>query len=135
MCVYVCCCAQDDAGPSTSTRPMPTTPTPPPSKKQRTDNSFFGDLFTSSAVAQHDEVNSYMISADTSDDVLAYWKVKASSWPRLAAVARVILAIPATETSSERVFSLAGRTIEDRRTQPNVDTVDDLLFLHGLQKD
>jgi hypothetical protein len=86
---------------------MPTTPTPPPSKKQRTDTSFFGDLFTSSAVAQHDEVNSYMMSADTSDDVLAYWKVKASSWPRLAAVARAILAIPATDTSSVRVFSLA----------------------------
>ena len=76
-----------------------------------------------------------MVSADTSDDMLGYWKVKANSWPSLAAVARVILAIPATETSSERVFSLAGRTIEDRRTQLNVETIDDLIFLHGLHKD
>ena len=85
-------------------------------------------------MAQHDEMNSYMISTDTSDDVLAYWKVKASSWPRLAAMALGILAIQVTETSSERVFSLAGRTTEDRRTQLNVDTINDLLILHGLQK-
>ncbi len=85
-------------------------------------------------MARVDEVNSYLVNSDSSDDVLTYWKVKANSWPGLAAVARVILAVPATETSSERVFSLAGRTIEDRRTQLNVDTIDDLIFLHGLHK-
>jgi hypothetical protein len=85
-------------------------------------------------MARVDEVNSYLANTDSSDDVLAFWKVKASSWPGLAAVAPFVLGIPATETSSERVFSLAGRTIEDRRTQLNVDTIDDLILLHGLHK-
>ena len=54
-------------------------------------------------------------------------------WPKLASVARAVLAIPATETSSERVFSTAGRILEERRTQLKVDTVDNLMFLHGLK--
>ena len=41
--------------------------------------------------------------------------------------------LPATETSSERVFSPAGRTVEERRTQLSADAVDDLLFVHGLK--
>ena len=41
-------------------------------------------------------------------------------------------AIPATESSSERVFSIAGRTLEDRRSRLKADTIDDLLFVHGL---
>jgi len=32
----------------------------------------------------------------------------------------------------QRIFSLAGRTIEDRRMQLGVDIIDDLLFIHGL---
>ena len=40
--------------------------------------------------------------------------------------------IPATRTSSERSFSLAGRTLEERRSQLDPDTVDDLMFIHGL---
>ena len=132
--VFVCCCAKDDAGPFTrSTTAAPSSQ--PPSKKPRMDKGFFGDLFSSATVAGHYEVNSYLGNLDTSDDMLAFWKVKAKNWPRLASIARVMLAIPATETSSKRVFSLAGRTIEDRRTQLNVDTIDDLIFLHGLQKD
>jgi hypothetical protein len=106
----------------------------PPAKKPLLENDFFRDLFAASGVALVDEVNSYLISPDSSDDILNFWKVKSQVWPHLASVARFVLAIPATETSSERVFSLAGRTIEDRRTQLNADTVDDLLFLHGLHR-
>ena len=62
----------------------------------------------------------------------ALWQSQVSQWPRLAQVARTILAIPATETSSERVFSIAGRTVEERRSNLHVDTVDDLLLIHGL---
>jgi len=47
--------------------------------------------------------------------------------------AKWILPIPATSTSSERTFLLAGRTLDDRRTQLNPETVDGLLFLHGLK--
>ena len=55
-------------------------------------------------------------------------------WPKLSAVVRYILAIPAADTSSELLFSLAGGTMEERRTQLSADAVDDLLFVHGLKK-
>jgi len=51
-------------------------------------------------------------------------------WPKLSAVMHCILDILSTETSSERVFSLAGRTVEERRTQLSADAVDDLVFVH-----
>jgi len=51
---------------------------------------------------------------------------------KLAEVARHLLAGPAAITLSERSFSIAGHTIEDRRTQLSAESVDGLMFLHGL---
>jgi len=104
----------------------------PPAAKKCRGESFFGDLFAVCSVAAVDEVNTYLVSSESCDNVVEFWRMKSDSLPRLSAVASFILAIPATETSSERVFSLAGRTIEDRRTQLSEDSVDALLFLHGL---
>jgi len=50
-----------------------------------------------------------------------------------ASVVRGLLEVPATSTSSERFFSLAGRTLEERRSQLSGPSVDGLLFLHGLK--
>ena len=47
-------------------------------------------------------------------------------------VARGLLGIPAASTSSERSFSSAGWTVNERRTQLSGDSVDGLLFLHEL---
>jgi len=103
-----------------------------------THTTFFGNLFTvsSNAAAELDELDSYMATAssDTSDDILAFWRDKLAVWPKLSAAVRCILAIPATDTSSELVFSLAGGTAEERRTQLSADAVDDLLFVHRLKK-
>ena len=107
---------------------------PPAAKKARAESSFFDTVYEPAVLINVDCVEAYMGNPDTSDDVLAFWKSKSAQWPSLATVAKSLLAIPATETSSERVFSLAGRTIEDRRSQLNVETVDDLLFVHGLNK-
>jgi len=52
----------------------------------------------------------------------------------LAAAARGFLGVPANSTSSERPFTLAGRTLEERRTQLSTDSVDGLLKLYGLNK-
>jgi len=43
-----------------------------------------------------------------------------------------ILSKPVTSSSSQRVFSMAERTLDDRLSQLNPETVDHLLFLHGL---
>ena len=55
------------------------------------------------------------------------------TFKQLATVAREVLCVPASSTSSERVFSLTGRTLEDRRCSLVPESVDDLLFLHGLR--
>ena len=41
---------------------------------------------------------------DQDMDSLSYWRVKKGRWPRLAAMARDYLAVPATSASSERCF-------------------------------
>ena len=51
---------------------------------------------------------------------------------KLPTVARSILGVPAASTSSERAFSIAGRTVDERRTQLSGDSLDGLLFIHGL---
>ena len=121
-------------------RPAPTgekDPTEPTAKKRKThnDNSseFFLDLFENEEAATN-EVDSYWSSTDSEDNISSFWKNKAELYPNLSLVARSILSIPATSTSSERSFSIAGRTLDDRRTQLHPDCVDGLLFLHGLNK-
>ena len=80
-----------------------------------------------------DEIEDYLTCTETSSSILNYWESKSRIWPKLSAISKVILAVPATETSSERVFSIAGRTLEERRTQLSEENVDDLLFVHGLK--
>jgi len=41
--------------------------------------------------------------------------------------------VSAANTSSERAFSIAGHTMEERRCQLNLDTVEGLLIVHGLK--
>ena len=41
----------------------------------------------------------------------------------LSQVAASVLGVPAASTSSEHCFSVAGRTLDDRRSQLNPDTV------------
>ena len=42
------------------------------------------------------------------ESILAWWKAHAEALPRLSEFAKQILAIPASSSSSERLFSLAG---------------------------
>jgi hypothetical protein len=133
-------------------RNMVTNTTPPPSvsddleppRKKALVNAattaasddFFDDLFTMShsSASVPDEVQAYLTATgDVITDLLQYWKGKELIWPKLSNVARVLLGVPATSTSSERTFSLAGRTLEERRSTLTEDSVDGLLFLHGLQ--
>ena len=110
----------------------------PPEKKRKihNDNSseFFVNLFESEEAAIN-EVDSYWNSTDSEDNISSYWKSKTGLYPNLSQVAQSVLSIPATSTSSERSFSIAGRTLDNRRTQLHPDCVDGLLFLHGLNKE
>jgi hypothetical protein len=67
-------------------------------------------------------------SADV--DVLAWWKAQASQLPLMAEMARKVLAIPASSSSSERVFSTSGDVVTAKRTNLDPATVERLVFYH-----
>ena len=79
-------------------------------------SDFFDDLFdtANSESLPVDQMDQYLNSTVNDDNILTYWQNKEEIWPKLSQCAVWILSVPATSTSSERVFSLAGRTIDDR---------------------
>ncbi|XP_021314613.1 zinc finger BED domain-containing protein RICESLEEPER 2 [Sorghum bicolor] len=64
---------------------------------------------------------------DDSFDILNWWKMHASKYPTLAAMARDILAVTASTVPSESAFSTGGRIINDHRTRLAGSTVEALL--------
>lgn len=59
-----------------------------------------------------------------------WWKNHADKFPRFVPLARKYLAIPATSTSSERVFSTAGNIVSTKRCNLHPENVDKLVFLY-----
>ncbi|CAF1518711.1 unnamed protein product [Adineta steineri] len=66
---------------------------------------------------------------DNNMNLLTYWDLNKSLYPILARIAKRILAVPATNTSVERLFSHSGNTITNRRTRLDADKVNQLLFI------
>ncbi|CAF1483898.1 unnamed protein product [Rotaria sordida] len=64
------------------------------------------------------------------DDVLMFWKNNQNKFPILSSIVADIYSIPASNTTVERLFSSAGNTISNRRTNLNPDKVNKLLFLN-----
>ncbi|XP_055055329.2 uncharacterized protein [Misgurnus anguillicaudatus] len=98
-------------------------PTPPPAKR----TNFAEWENVQQADMEDDEVTRYINTAAVMEndiDVLGWWKINKPSYPKLAKLARSVLCIPASSSSSERVFSAAGRTISERRTALKPSTVD-----------
>ena len=62
------------------------------------------------------QVDAYLSSVVTvTEDILSYWESRRETWKGLSKVACDVLGIPAASTSPERCFSVAGRTLDDRR--------------------
>ena len=82
------------------------------------------------------EVDRYLSepSAALKDNPLMWWKFREPSYPTLAKLARKYLAIPASSTPSERVFSSAGLIVSKRRSRISSDKVDMLIFLNKNRK-
>lgn len=66
---------------------------------------------------------------DGDDEPLQWWKVNAKELPLLSQLARKYLAIQATSSPSERLFSKAGQISTSARAQLKPDKVDKLVFL------
>jgi len=84
----------------------------------------------------YDEVLEYMkmkVNFPKGGDVLLWWKNHSTIFPQLSRLAPPLLSIPASSTTSERVFSETGRILEARRQQLNPDTLDSLVFLRNFR--
>ena len=67
-------------------------------------------------------------------DVLAWWKGKSKKYPNLLRMARDYLSIPATSTSSERLFSSGKHMISDTRNSPSPSTIQECQCLKSWIK-
>ncbi|CAF1607552.1 unnamed protein product [Rotaria magnacalcarata] len=63
------------------------------------------------------------------DDLLLFWRREKDDFPSIAKIARKVLAIPAANTSVERLFSSTKITICDRRTRLGAAKIGKLMFL------
>ena len=63
------------------------------------------------------------------DDPLCQWKLNNHKLPMLGQLARRYLAIQATSSPSERLFSKAGQVSTPARAQLKPEKVDQLVFL------
>lgn len=120
---------EGDEAPTTSISTL----SPPAAKRKSSYFAEWENADDDDDAAVQDEVNQYISQrhAMADDrDLLGWWRINSSIYPKLAKLARSVLCIPASSSSSERVFSAAGRTIDQRRTSLKPDTVDAILFLH-----
>ena len=68
------------------------------------------------------------LETDMDLDLLAYWKLKESTWPKLAKMAKQYLAAPFSSAGVERVFSAAGKMHDDLRKSAKDSTLEHSLF-------
>ncbi|KAE8737430.1 hypothetical protein FOCC_FOCC017106 [Frankliniella occidentalis] len=66
---------------------------------------------------------------DMDVDIHLWWKERLDAYPRLAALARKYLCVPATSTASERLFSTGGNIVTDTRNCLGGEPSENLIFL------
>lgn len=78
------------------------------------------------------EITTYLSSARVARTVNPYewWKQNKHQYPNIAEVATRYLPIPATQVASERMFSVSGNIVTQRRELLRPDHVEQLTFLH-----
>ena len=70
----------------------------------------------------------------TSQEMLQWWKQHESALPKLSALAKRYLGIQASSSASERVFSVAGYVMRERRSKLSPQLAADLVFLNGNRR-
>ena len=69
------------------------------------------------------------IDVQTCDDPLSFWKIKASTYPALSALAKKFLSAPLGSVSSEREFKVGKQVITDTRSSLLPHNAEKLVFL------
>ena len=104
-----------------------------PSMKKKALDILFGPEENDTSVRLEDEVDLYFSETCTprNSNPLVWWKANSLRYPRLSKLVKPLFAIPATSTSSERLFSVAGLTVTRLRSSLSRDNVNALIFLHN----
>ena len=76
------------------------------------------------------EVSRYVAEPAIMCDPLVWWRDHSGIYPMIARLAKRVLCIPATSTPSERIFSLAGNIVSNKRSQLSHSSIDHLIFLN-----
>ena len=63
-------------------------------------------------------------------DIQSWWAEHSGKYPKLAKIAREVLAIPASSSSSERVFSVTGSIVSKRRHRLSNKHIEDLAIIN-----
>jgi len=72
---------------------------------------------------------------ESCDDPLGCWKARRQAYPRLSRMAMDIFTIPAMSSEPERVFSIAGVMVTDRRNRLKATTLQAAQCLRWWWKD
>ena len=72
------------------------------------------------------------VQPDIRVNTLEWWKANRQSFPHLARVARIVLAVPATSAPSERMWSEAGLVVRAKRAKLDPENVALLVFNRAL---
>jgi len=70
-----------------------------------------------------------VVAYDDSFDILNWWHDHKLTYPVLSIMAKDIMSVPVSTTSSESCFSQSGRILEDRRRRMNPETVEQLIII------
>ena len=103
---------------------------PPPAEPMSVDPLFGPEDKCDTSIPT--EVKRYFADPAVSrnEDPLLWWRKNESRFPHIARLARLFLAVPATSTPSERVFSAAGNIVTKKRSALSPENVDALIFLN-----
>ena len=106
----------------------------------REHNFFFSNLIsnsTPSAEAAEKEFERYkmtQINISEEFDPIIWWATHSNEFPKLSKLALRILSIPASSADSERIFSLAGNVVNEKRSRLLPKTIDSIIFLNSFLK-
>ena len=75
------------------------------------------------------EVATYLVDKPSPDcEPLEWWKNNQSKYPKIASIARRVLAVPTMSVPSECIFSASGLLINKLRNRFSSDIIDSIIF-------
>ena len=107
---------------------------PPPPKRRRVGLEFMKSRATLGVIDRNgpdSEVNNYLSSPclPEDSDALEFWKTNETTFPTLAKIASIYLALPASSSTVERIFSIAGKIFRPERCSLSDKLFKDLMFI------